>query len=188
VTNVSPELDTRFRSAAAEEGLLDVAYDVVESPVGELFVGVSDRGLCVISYEADPDLQVQRLARGFGSRVLRSPRPIDPTRRQLDEYFAGKRRRFDLDVDLRLARDFGRTVLEELERVPFGEVTTYGALAAKAGKPRAARAVGTIMNRNPIPIVLPCHRVVGANGSLVGYAGGLERKQTLLRLEGALLA
>jgi methylated-DNA-[protein]-cysteine S-methyltransferase len=188
VINVSPELDTRFRAAAAAEGLLDVAYDVVESPVGELFVGVSDRGLCVISYEADPDLQVERLARGFGSRVLRSPRPVDPARRQLDEYFAGKRERFDLDVDLRLARDFGRTVLEELGRVPFGEVTTYGALAAKAGKPKAARAVGTIMNRNPIPIVLPCHRVVGANGSLVGYAGGLERKQTLLRLEGALLA
>ncbi len=188
VINVSPELDTRFRAAAAAEGLLDVAYDVVESPVGELFVGVSERGLCVISYEADPDLQVERLARGFGSRVLRSPRPVDPARRQLDEYFAGKRKRFDLDVDLRLARDFGRTVLEELGRVPFGEVTTYGALAAKAGKPKAARAVGTIMNRNPIPIVLPCHRVVGANGSLVGYAGGLERKQTLLRLEGALLA
>ncbi len=186
--NVSPELDTRFRAAAAAEGLLDVAYDVVESPVGELFVGVSERGLCVISYEADPDLQVERLARGFGSRVLRSPRPVDSARRQLDEYFAGKRKRFDLDVDLRLARDFGRTVLEELGRVPFGEVTTYGALAAKAGKPKAARAVGTIMNRNPIPIVLPCHRVVGANGSLVGYAGGLERKQTLLRLEGALLA
>jgi len=188
VTNVSPELDNRFRAAAAAEGLLDVAYDVVDSPVGDLFVGVSDRGLCVISYEADPDLQVERLARGFGSRVLRSPRPVDPTRRQLDEYFAGKRTRFDLDIDLRLARDFGRTVLEELGRVPFGEVTTYGALAARAGKPRAARAVGTIMNRNPVPIVLPCHRVVGANGSLVGYAGGLERKQQLLRFEGALLA
>lgn len=188
MTHVSPELDTRFRAAAAEQGLLDVAYDVVESPLGKLFVGVSDRGLCVISYEADPDIQVERLARGFGSRVLRSPRPVDPTRRQLDEYFAGKRKRFDLDVDLRLARDFGRTVLEELGRVPFGEVTTYGALAVKAGKPRAARAVGTIMNRNPVPIVLPCHRVVGANGSLVGYAGGLERKETLLRLEGALLA
>jgi methylated-DNA-[protein]-cysteine S-methyltransferase len=188
VTNVSPELDRRFRDAAAEEGLFDVAYDVVESPVGELFVGVSDRGLCIISYEADPDLQVERLARGFGSRVLRSPRPVDPTRRQLDEYFAGRRKRFDLDVDLRLARDFGRTVLEELGRVPFGEITTYGALAARAGKPKAARAVGTIMNRNPVPIVLPCHRVVGANGSLVGYAGGLERKQMLLRLEGALLA
>jgi methylated-DNA-[protein]-cysteine S-methyltransferase len=188
MTNVSPELDTRFRAAAADQGLLDVAYDVIESPLGDLFVGVSDRGLCVISYEADPDAQVERLARGFGSRVLRSPRPIDPARRQLGEYFEGKRRRFDLEVDLRLTRDFGRTVLEELGRVPFGEVTTYGALAAKAGKPRAARAVGTIMNRNPLPIVLPCHRVVGANGSLVGYAGGLERKQTLLRLEGALLA
>jgi methylated-DNA-[protein]-cysteine S-methyltransferase len=188
MTSVSPELDKRFRAAAAEEGLLDVAYDVIESPVGELFVGVSDRGLCVISYEADPDLQSERLARGFGSRVLRSPRPVDPARRQLDEYFEGKRKCFDLDVDLRLARDFGRTVLEELGRVPFGEVTTYGALAARAGKPRAARAVGTIMNRNPLPIVLPCHRVVGANGSLVGYAGGVERKQQLLQLEGALLA
>ena len=188
MTSVSPELDTRFRAAAAEAGLLDVAYDVVESPLGELFVGVSERGLCVISYESDPDVEIERLARGFGSRVLRSARPVDPARRQLDEYFAGKRKRFDLEVDLRLARDFGRAVLEELRRVPFGEVTTYGALAAKAGKPKAARAVGTIMNRNPVPIVLPCHRVIGANGSLVGYAGGLERKQQLLRLEGALLA
>ena len=188
MTTVSSELDTRFRATAAEEGLLDVAYDVVDTPVGELFVGVSDRGLCVISYEADPELQIQRLAQGFGSRVLRSPRPVDPARRQLDEYFEGRRKRFDLEVDLRLAREFGRTVLEELGRVPFGEVTTYGTLAAKAGKPKAARAVGTIMNRNPIPIVLPCHRVVGANGSLVGYAGGLERKQQLLRLEGALLS
>jgi methylated-DNA-[protein]-cysteine S-methyltransferase len=188
VNTVSPTLDERFRAAAAAEGLLDVAYDVVDSPLGDLFVGVSDRGLCVISYQAEPEAQIERLARGFGSRVLRSPRPVDPTRRQLDEYFEGKRREFDLDVDLRLTRDFGRTVLEELGRVPFGEVTTYGALAARAGKPRAARAVGTIMNRNPIPIVLPCHRVVGANGSLVGYAGGLERKHELLRLEGALLA
>jgi methylated-DNA-[protein]-cysteine S-methyltransferase len=188
VNTVSPTLDERFRAAAAAEGQLDVAYDVVDSPLGDLFVGVSDRGLCVISYQAEPEAQIERLARGFGSRVLRSPRPVDPTRRQLDEYFEGKRREFDLDVDLRLTRDFGRTVLEELGRVPFGEVTTYGALAARAGKPRAARAVGTIMNRNPIPIVLPCHRVVGANGSLVGYAGGLERKHELLRLEGALLA
>jgi methylated-DNA-[protein]-cysteine S-methyltransferase len=185
---VSPELDQRFRAAAAADGLLDLAYDLVDSPLGELFVGVSDRGLCVISYEADPERQLERLARGFGSRVLRSARPVDPTRRQLHEYFEGERRRFDLDVDLRLTRDFGRAVLGELARVPFGEVTTYGALAAKAGKPRAARAVGTIMNRNPIPIVLPCHRVVGASGSLVGYGGGLERKQALLQLEGALAA
>jgi methylated-DNA-[protein]-cysteine S-methyltransferase len=188
VTSVPSELDTRFRQAAAQAGLLDVAYDVVESPLGELFLGVSDRGLCVISYEVDPDLQAERLARGFGSRVLRSSQPVANVARQLDEYFEGARTVFDLEIDLRLARDFGRTVLEELGRVPFGEVTTYGALAARVGKPRAARAVGTIMNRNPVPIVLPCHRVVGANGSLVGYAGGLERKQALLRLEGALLA
>jgi methylated-DNA-[protein]-cysteine S-methyltransferase len=187
MTNVSPELDTRFRTAAAEQGLLDVAYDVIESPLGDLFVGVSDRGLCVISYEADPDAQVERLARGFGSRVLRSPRPIDPARRQLDEYFEGKRQRFDLAVDLALQADFNRRVLRELARVPFGEVVTYGELAARAARPRAARAVGTVMNRNPLPIVLPCHRVIGANGKLVGYGGGLDRKESLLRLEGALL-
>jgi methylated-DNA-[protein]-cysteine S-methyltransferase len=185
---VSPELDNRFRTAAAAEGLLDVAYDVVDSPLGELFVGVSDRGLCVISYEPEPEREVEQLARRFGARVLRVRPAIDDVARQLDEYFEGNRRRFDVSVDLRLAREFGRTVLNELARVPFGELTTYGDLAARAGKPRAARAVGTIMNRNPIPIVLPCHRVVGANGSLVGYAGGLERKQALLRLEGAVLA
>ena len=182
---VSPQLDERFRTAAAAEGLLDVAYDVVDSPLGPLFVAVSERGLCTISYDVDPDAKLEQLARGFGTRVLQSSPPLDPVRRELDEYFEGKRRRFDLAVDLRLTRDFGRAVLTELAAVPFGEVTTYGALAARAGKPRAARAVGTIMNRNPIPIVLPCHRVVGANGSLVGYAGGLERKETLLKLEGA---
>jgi len=106
---------------------------------------------------------------------------------ELDEYFAGTRREFDLEVDLRPAREFGRAVLEELGRVPYGELTTYGTLASRAGSPRAARAVGTVMNRNPVPIVLPCHRVVGSTGSLVGYAGGLDRKRTLLELEGALL-
>jgi len=185
---VTPELDERFRAAAAAEGLVDVGYDVVDSPVGDLFVAVTERGLCTISYDTDPDAKLEQLARGFGTRVLRSPRSIDPARRELEEYFDGKRHSFDIGVDLRLTRDFGRAVLKELAAVPFGEVTTYGALAARAGKPRAARAVGTIMNRNPIPIVLPCHRVVGANGSLVGYAGGLERKQLLLKLEGALLA
>ena len=183
---VPAELDSRFRSAAAAEGLLDVGYDIVDSPLGELFVGVSRRGLCVISYDVDPERKLEQLTRGYGARILRSPKAVDAPRRQLDEYFEGKRRRFELDVDLRLAREFGRVVLKELAAVPFGQVTTYGALAARAGKPRAARAVGTIMNRNPVPIVLPCHRVVGSNGSLVGYAGGVERKQALLRLEGAL--
>jgi methylated-DNA-[protein]-cysteine S-methyltransferase len=183
---VSAELDRRFRDAAAAEGLLDVAYELHDTPVGRLFVAVTDHGVCEISYDADPDAEAERLARAFGTRVLRSPTPTDDARRQLDEYFAGDRREFELAVDLRPARDFGRAVLEQLARVPYGEVTTYGTLAAKAGRPRAARAVGTVMNRNPVPIVLPCHRVVGSTGSLVGYAGGLDRKRTLLELEGAL--
>jgi methylated-DNA-[protein]-cysteine S-methyltransferase len=184
---VSPELDRRFRDAAAAEGLLDVAYELHDTPVGRLLVAVTDHGLCEISYDADLDAEAERLARAFGARVLRSPRPTDEARRQLDEYFAGRRREFELEVDLRPAREFGRAVLEELARVPYGELTTYGALAARAGRPRAARAVGTVMNRNPVPIVLPCHRVIGSTGSLVGYGGGLERKRTLLELEGALL-
>jgi methylated-DNA-[protein]-cysteine S-methyltransferase len=150
-------------------------------------VATTDKGLCRIAYDAEPEREVDRLAHAFGVRVLRSTRPIDQARRQLDEYFAGSRQRFDLAVDLALLADFNRRVLRELARVPYGEVVTYGQLAARAARPRAARAVGTVMNRNPLPIVLPCHRVIGANGKLVGYAGGLERKESLLRLEGALL-
>jgi O-6-methylguanine DNA methyltransferase len=187
VTPVSPDLDRRFRDAAAREGLLDVAYDLVDSPIGALFIAATDRGLCRISYDAEPEREVESLAKAFGLRVLRSTRPIDAARHQLDEYFDGKRHRFELDVDLAPQADFNRLVLHELARVPYGEVVTYGQLAARAARPRAARAVGMVMNRNPLPIVLPCHRVVGANGKLVGYAGGLDRKETLLRLEGALL-
>ena len=184
---VSPEVDRRFRDAAAREHLLDVAYDLVDTPVGTLLVAATERGLCRIAYDADPERELELLARAFGLRVLRAPLPIDRARRQLDEYFGGKRRRFELPVDLALQADFNRRVLRELARVPYGEVVTYGELAARAARPRAARAVGTVMNRNPLPIVLPCHRVIGSNGKLVGYGGGLERKEALLRLEGALL-
>ena len=184
---VSRELDRRFRDAAAAEGLLDVAYDMIDTPVGSLLVAVTDHGLCEIQYDADPAAEEERLARLFGVRVLRSPRPTDDARRQLDEYFAGKRHEFDLPIDLRPTREFAHAVLDQLARVPYGEVTTYGALATKAGRPRAARAVGTVMNRNPVPIVLPCHRVVGSTGALVGYGGGLDRKRQLLQLEGAIL-
>jgi methylated-DNA-[protein]-cysteine S-methyltransferase len=187
VTPVSSDLDLRFRDAAARERLLDVAYDLVDTPIGTLLVAATERGLCRIAYDAEPERELDVLARAFGIRVLRSARPIDPARRQLDEYFEGKRQRFELAVDLKLQADFNRRVLRELARVPYGEVVTYGELAARAARPRAARAVGTVMNRNPLPIVLPCHRVIGANGKLVGYGGGLERKETLLRLEGALL-
>jgi len=183
---LSPDVDRRFREAAVTLGLVDMGFDVVESPVGELFVAVSDRGLAAISYDTVPDLQLERLARIAGPCVLRSPRTVDVARRELDEYFEGKRRAFDLTLDLRALPPFTVTVLHELARVPYGETTTYGALASRVGRPRAARAVGTVMNRNRIPIVLPCHRVVGAGGDLVGYGGGLERKTALLTLEGAL--
>jgi methylated-DNA-[protein]-cysteine S-methyltransferase len=185
--SISPELDTRFREAALEQGLLDIAYDIADTPVGPLLVASTDRGLARISFDPDPDAAEDQLARVFGARLLRVPRAVDPVRRQLDEYFGGERHDFELPVDLRVASDFSRDVLTELTHVPYGQVTTYGALATQAGRPRAARAVGTIMNRNPIPIVIPCHRVVGSTGSLVGYGGGLERKQHLLALEGAVL-
>jgi methylated-DNA-[protein]-cysteine S-methyltransferase len=187
MTAVSADLDRRFREAAAREHLLDVAYDLVDSPIGTLFVAATERGFCRIAYDAHPERELEQLSRTFGLRVLRAARPIDPARRQLDEYFDGRRRSFELPLDVASLADFNRRVLHELARVQYGEVVTYGELAARAARPRAARAVGTVMNRNPLPIVLPCHRVIGANGKLVGYAGGLERKEALLRLEGALL-
>jgi len=148
---------------------------IINSPIGPLTLTDRDGALVRLSFGAhgpcDPPTPLLRRATG-----------------QLNEYFAGTRREFDLEVDLGPAREFGRAVLEQLALVPYGELTTYGTLAERAGRPRAARAVGTIMNRNPVPIVLPCHRVVGSSGSLVGYAGGLDRKRTLLELEGALLA
>jgi methylated-DNA-[protein]-cysteine S-methyltransferase len=179
---ITPELDARFRAAALHEGLVDVRYDVADSPVGPLFLASTDRGLCRISYTVEGEDEV--VARTFGARILRVP--LDHVRRELDEYFEGRRHDFDLSVDLRVA-PFHEAVLHELARVPYGRTETYGALAAKVGRPRAARAVGTVMNRNPIPIVLPCHRIIGADGSLTGYGGGLEVKRTLLELEGAIL-
>jgi len=179
---LTPELDARFRATALAEGLVDVRYDVTDSPVGDLFLAATDRGLCRISYRVDG--QDDELARLYGVRVLRMP--LDDVRRELDEYFEGRRQDFDLPLDLRVA-PFHEAVLHELARVPYGRTETYGSLAAKVGRPKAARAVGTVMNRNPIPIVLPCHRIVGANGSLTGYAGGLHVKRALLELEGAML-
>ena len=185
---LTPDLDERFRAAAAAEGLLDVAYDVFDdTAMGPLLVGVTDRGLCRITFDPNPERELELLARVYGSRVLRSTKPIERVHRELDEYLEGRRRDFDVDLDLRGQPDFYLRVLSELARVGYGETTTYGTLAARAGNPRAARAVGTVMNRNPVAIVLPCHRVVGANGSLTGYGGGLDRKEWLLRLEGALL-
>jgi methylated-DNA-[protein]-cysteine S-methyltransferase len=181
---VSPDLDRRFRDAAAAAGLLDVAYDLVDSPLGPLLIAATDRGVCRIGFDPDAEPELERLARDHGLRVLRVPRRLDQPRRQLEEYFAGERRAFEVATDLTRIAPFQQRVLTELALVPYGEITTYGALARVVGNPRAARAVGGALNRNPIPIVLPCHRVVGSTGSLTGYAGGLERKRALLELEG----
>jgi methylated-DNA-[protein]-cysteine S-methyltransferase len=178
------EIDTRFRAAAGGAGLLDVAYDVADSPLGPLFLAATERGLCLLAYDAEPEEEEERLARGFGARVLRSPGALDEARREIEDYFEGRRHDFELPVDITHVGGFHHEVLGRLARVPYGSTTTYGALAADSGRPRAARAVGTAMNRNPVPIVLPCHRVVGADGRLVGYGGGIERKIALLRLEG----
>jgi methylated-DNA-[protein]-cysteine S-methyltransferase len=183
MTTVPKTLDRRFRQAAAASGLVDVSFDIADTPIGRLLLAVTERGLCRISYDPEPERETDELARIFGVRVLRAPREVDLVRRELDEYFEGRRQTFDLPLDLRSRTGFSRDILERLARVPYGEVTTYGTLAKDAGKPQAARAVGTVMNRNPIPIVLPCHRVVGSTGSLVGYGGGLERKRLLLDLE-----
>ena len=186
--SIPTDLDRRFRDAAARSGMLDAGYDVFDSPLGQLLVASSDRGILRISYDADVEEQVGWLSRVAGRNVLRSPRQVDPVRRELDEYFEGRRQAFDLSVDLREVTPFTERVLMELSRVPFGQTATYSDLATRAGNPKAARAVGTIMNRNPVPIVLPCHRVIGADGSLVGYGGGLERKRWLLAHENAPVA
>lgn len=183
---ISNDVDRQFREAASSLGLVDLGYDVVDSPIGPLFVGVSTKGLAALSFH-DQGSDLERLASFAGPRVLRSPRAVDQVRRELDEYFARKRQVFDLSLDLRGLAPFTVAVLDALAKVPFGETTTYGTLAARVGHPRAARAVGTVMNRNRIPIVLPCHRVVGATGDLVGYGGGLDKKIALLELEGVLL-
>ncbi len=182
---VPAELDRRFRESAVAEGLLDVGYDLADSPIGPLLVAATDQGVCRVAFDPEPERELETLARAFGTRVLRTPKPVEALRRQLDEYFEGRRRAFELDFDLRATPAFQQLVLHELARVPYGEVDTYGGLAGKIGKPRAARAVGGALNRNPVPIVLPCHRIVGSSGSLVGYGGGLERKRALLELEGA---
>ena len=178
----------RFRVAAADDGLVDVAVGTLDAPVGQLFVAVTPRGVVSISFEGvDRDVLIDRLSRELSPRVVTAARATDDVRRELDEYFRGARRRFDLRVDRRLMSPFMRHVLGATSRVSFGRLATYGEIAGRIGQPKAARAVGAALGANPIPIVIPCHRVVGANGRLTGYGGGLPRKELLLRLEGSLL-
>ena len=175
----------RFAAAAPA----DVSYALVDSPVGTLVAAATPRGLATLSYEdhhGGVDAVLDALAQRLSPRILEAPAKLDPVRRELDEYFAGARTAFDLPLDWALAGDFARRILQATAAIPFGEVRTYGEVAARAGNPKAARAAGRALGSNPIPIVVPCHRVVGAGGRLVGYTGGLHRKEALLRVEGVL--
>lgn len=187
--HVTDDLDTRFRAAAARAGLLDAAFDILDTPIGPLLVAVTDQGLLRVSFSEryDPEETLEEISRIAGRSVLRAPTAVDAAHRELDEYFSGRRHAFDLAIDLRGQAPFTVSVLGELARVPYGHTATYGELATRAGSPKAARAVGMVMNRNPVPIVLPCHRIVGASGALVGYGGGLDIKEQLLRLEGVIV-
>ena len=177
----------QLATRAAEEGLLDVAYATMDSPLGELLVAATDRGLVRVGLPGQPlDSVLAQLADGVSPRVMSYPRRLDEARRELDQYFAGKRERFELRVDWRLSHQgFYRRVLRETAKVPFGEVITYGQAAKRAGSPRAFRAAGTALGSNPVPIVVPCHRVVRSGGDLGNYGGGPEMKRFLLELEHA---
>jgi methylated-DNA-[protein]-cysteine S-methyltransferase len=172
---------------AQEAGILDVAYATLDSPLGELLVAVTPRGLVRIAYpgEGDDDVLAE-LAERVSPRVLLAPERTDAVRRELDEYFDGERRKFSTPVDWSLVRGFAQGVLHATARVPFGETTTYRQVAEAAGSPRASRAAGNALGSNPIPIVVPCHRVLHSGGGLGGYTGGLARKRTLLTIEGVL--
>jgi methylated-DNA-[protein]-cysteine S-methyltransferase len=175
-----------FAERAAREGLIDVAYTTVDSPVGSLLVAQTKRGLVRLAFGGIPhDKVLLELAEDLSPRVLESPAKLDLVRRQLDEYFEGQRRSFDLTLDWRLSHGFMRRVLTHTAQIPYGEVSTYKTVAAAAGSPRAARAAGNALGANPIPIVVPCHRVLHTGGGLGGYGGGLDRKEFLLKLEGA---
>ncbi len=176
-----------FVDRAGREGLIDVAYTTLESPVGTLLVAGTARGLVRIAYgeKMPQDKVLLELSEDVSPRVLEAPARLDSIRRQLDEYFEGRRTAFDVSLDWRLSHGFQRRVLGHTARIPYGHVSTYKTVAAAAGSPRAARAAGNALGANPIPIVVPCHRVLHTGGGLGGYGGGLDRKEFLLGLEGA---
>ncbi len=182
------ELADRVAAGAAGRGLLDVAVGEVDSPIGRLLVAVTPRGLARVAFEdEDRDRVLAELASRLSPRILESAAVTDDARRELEEFFAGERTRFGVKVDRRLIQGIARDVLRATSKIPYGELSTYGGVAKQIGRPTAARAVGRALGSNPIPVVIPCHRVIGAGGALTGYAGGLDRKVALLELEGSLL-
>ncbi|MGO1950601.1 MAG: methylated-DNA--[protein]-cysteine S-methyltransferase [Mycobacteriaceae bacterium] len=177
-------LADRLATQAHDDGLLDVAYRTVDSPVGPLLLAATPAGLVRIAFELEGvDAVLEELATKISPRVLEAPRRLDPVARELDEYFTGTRRDFDLPVDFRLSSGFRRTVQRYLPQIAFGQTETYKQVAEHIDNPKAVRAVGTACATNPIPVVIPCHRVLRSDGGLGGYRGGLEAKTVLLELE-----
>lgn len=179
-------LRTRLAVAADRDGILDVAYRIVDSPVGPLLVAATDQGLVRVAYASEGhDAVLQQLADKISPRILHAPTRLDTVARELDEYFARIRRTFDIALDWRLSAGFRSTVLHHLPEIGYGHTASYAAVAQLAGNPKAVRAVGTACATNPLPVVVPCHRVVRSDGAMGGYLGGVEAKRVLLDLESA---
>jgi methylated-DNA-[protein]-cysteine S-methyltransferase len=179
-------LRERLADAAQAEGVLDIAYRTVDSPVGSLLLAATDLGLVRVAYLSEHhDTVLQTLADRISPRILHAPARLDTAARELEEYFTGTRRTFDIALDWRLSAGFRAAVLHRLPDIDYGHTASYAAVAALAGNPKAVRAVGSACATNPLPVVVPCHRVVRSDGTLGGYLGGIEAKRTLLTLETA---
>ena len=180
------DLRARLAARADELTLLDVAYRTIDSPVGPLLLAATETGLVRVAFESEGfDTVLDSLATRVSPRVLQAPRRLDTAAAELDEYFAGTRRAFDLPLDLALSSGFRQVVQRYLPHIGYGHTQTYTEVAETVGSPRAVRAVGTACATNPLPVVVPCHRVLRTDGSMGGYLGGLDAKRTLLELEGA---
>jgi methylated-DNA-[protein]-cysteine S-methyltransferase len=178
-------LHARLAAAANAAGILDVAYRTVDTPVGALLLAATEAGLVRVAYaREDHDRVLEQLANRISPRVLRAPARLDEAAREIEDYFAGRRTVFDLSLDFQLSAGFRATVLTHLPDIAYGTTASYAALAAAVGNPRAVRAVGTACATNPLPVVVPCHRVVRSDGSVGQYIGGTDAKMTLLALEG----
>jgi methylated-DNA-[protein]-cysteine S-methyltransferase len=177
-----------FRERASREDLIDIAYGWVDTPVGRMLVAATDAGLLRLGFESErAEVTLAELARKVSPRILQDDGRLEKIRRQLGEYFEGRRKAFDMPLDRSLIRGFHRQVLDATEQIPYGAVSTYREVAERAGNPRASRAAGNALGSNPIPIVIPCHRVLRTGHGLGGYGGGLDKKQLLLELEGVRL-
>jgi methylated-DNA-[protein]-cysteine S-methyltransferase len=179
-------LRLRLAEGAEQAGLLDIAYRTVDSPVGTLLLAATPAGTVRVAYEREGlDAVLTTLATRLSPRILTAPRRLDPVARQLEQYFAGKRRRFDVPVDLTLATGFRRRVLEYLPRIEYGHTASYATVASGVDNPKAVRAVGTACATNPLPLLIPCHRVIRTDGGMGEYLGGAQIKRHLLDLEAA---